>query len=261
MARLTPIMSLIGVYQCDICSNGKSLKLIQLVDQEKLVAVKLIKSRHNCILPLDEPTYACVSCFKKLYIFRVCLQRIIIRRLNGKMHQPGRLLKKDDAEEETHVEGVKTEEDNAHDYTCQCQDCQNKYGSLPLLVQVIEQKSRLEKTENPSEFDPQPSTSSSQDADSTAPKKVLKCQYCDKNFTHKGDYNKHLRKHTKEQPFSCQICKRKFAHTSNLQRHYRLHSGQRPFVCNYCDKSFSRKDKLECHTRSKFCKRHGGQKK
>lgn len=209
------------------------------------------------MLLLREPTFACAPCFRKLYMFKLCIRSVLIsRKLNGKMHSglPSSSKDKDSADDQP--EEGEAKETCLSDYTCQCRSCQSKYGSLPLLLQVIEQKSREEKTEQeqgPSE-EPQPSTSSSQESD-LRPKKVLVCQFCNKNFTHRGDYNKHLRKHTKEQPFECPVCKRKFAHTSNLQRHYRLHSGHRPFVCKSCDKTFSRKDKLECHKKSKFCKK------
>ncbi|KAJ8956576.1 hypothetical protein NQ314_006703 [Rhamnusium bicolor] len=245
-------MSFTSVYQCDICLKNNSVGLISLVNHEKVLALKLIKSRKNYILLLREPPYACTSCFKKLFVLRVYIQRILkSRKLNGKMQQPSVPISKENEEEKS--ETPKEEEQCVNDYTCQCTNCQNKYGSLPLLLQVIEQESR-EKTESSAVLEPQPSTSSSQDTDYKAPKKSLVCQYCNKSFSHKGDYNKHLRKHTKEQPFTCPVCKRKFAHTSNLQRHYRLHSGHRPFVCENCNKRFSRKDKLECHMKSKFCK-------
>ncbi|KAJ8920481.1 hypothetical protein NQ315_005350 [Exocentrus adspersus] len=246
------MMSFSGVYQCDVCLKKNSVRLVPLVNHEKLLALKLIKSTRKLVLLLREPSLACVSCFRKLYMLKLRICGVLIsRKLNGNMHMPS--SSKDKA---TSEEG-KEEETCSNDYTCQCHDCQGKYGSLPLLLQVIEQKSREEKTEQTQRTseEPQPSTSSSQASDLRS-RKVIVCQFCSKNFTHRGDYNKHLRKHTKEQPFECPVCKRKFAHTSNLQRHYRLHSGHRPFVCNKCDKTFSRKDKLECHMRSKFCKKN-----
>lgn len=139
-----------------------------------------------------------------------------------------------------------------NDYNCTCESCQNKFGGLPILLQGIERKTMEER------LGAQPSTSSgvpSESTDSKFPKKCLSCQYCSKSFHHKGDYNKHLRKHTKEKPFSCSVCDRKFSHTSNLQRHFRLHSGHKPFTCKNCSKSFSRKDKLDSHKKSRLCKK------
>ncbi|XP_072384924.1 uncharacterized protein [Diabrotica undecimpunctata] len=129
------------------------------------------------------------------------------------------------------------------DYNCKCDSCQNKYGSLPILLQGIEQKSFGEKSE------PEPSTSSH----SHTPRRILTCEYCKKTFTHKGDFKKHLRKHTKEKPFPCRYCNKCFGNTSNLLRHQKLHTGEKPFACEHCDKKFSRKDKLDCHRRSRTC--------
>ncbi|XP_018580187.1 zinc finger protein 25-like [Anoplophora glabripennis] len=247
-------MSLGGVYQCDVCLRNNSVRLVPLVNHEKVLALKLIKNRRKLVLLLREPTFACLRCFGKLYMFKLCIRNVLItRKINGNMHSQSSSKDKDSSDDQPE-EGDATEP-CLNDYTCQCTTCQGKYGSLPLLLQVIEQKSREEKTEQTRtrSEEPQPSTSS-QESDPKS-RRVLVCQFCDKSFTHRGDYNKHLRKHTKEQPFECPVCKRKFAHTSNLQRHYRLHSGHRPFVCANCDKTFSRKDKLECHMRSKFCKK------
>lgn len=154
-----------------------------------------------------------------------------------------------DLTEKKHLETeeiINVEEVCINDYNCTCESCQNKYGSLPLLLQGIEQKCR-------NEMEKSASTSPSSPTTSSTSKKALICQYCNKTFFHKGDYNKHLRTHTREQPFLCSICDRKFAHTSNLQRHLRLHSGQKPFACQVCHKSFSRKDKLESHKKSRLC--------
>lgn len=146
---------------------------------------------------------------------------------------------------------VESNQPCTNDYTCTCARCQNEFGALHILIKGIEVKAREQS------FEPQPSTSSGIQCTSETKltKKHLTCQYCTKKFHHKGDYNKHLRKHTKEKPFTCSVCDRKFSHTSNLQRHLRLHSGQKPFSCNNCLKSFSRKDKLESHQKSKLCQK------
>lgn len=140
----------------------------------------------------------------------------------------------------------------SNDYTCTCVKCQNEFGALPILLKGIEIKCREQNIET------QPSTSSGitvETSETKVLKKHLTCQYCKKSFHHRGDYNKHLRKHTKEKPFSCSICDKKFSHTSNLQRHVRLHSGQKPFSCKNCLKNFSRKDKLESHKKSRLCQK------
>ncbi|XP_060526450.1 zinc finger protein 41-like [Cylas formicarius] len=97
--------------------------------------------------------------------------------------------------------------------------------------------------------------------DDTQSKKIKRCAHCDKEFTHKGDYNKHQRVHTNERPYPCGVCGKTFTHSSNLHRHERTtHSVDRPFTCVDCNKSFNRKDKLEAHRKSKTCNSKRGWK-
>ncbi|XP_023021370.2 uncharacterized protein isoform X1 [Leptinotarsa decemlineata] len=278
-------MGFCNVYQCDVCLARKSVRSLPLLGYERILALKLINSA-NEYMQVRKPPKSCVTCIKKLRFFNTRLINNPKEKITNrsdlsqfKMYPQGfSPFKSDDTLEPNTEESPESylsqyfsltpeevgsskgqsmsesrlnAEDNEHmnmeepclnDYNCKCENCQNKYGSLPILLQGIEQKSLSHKTE------PQPSTSSQK-----VPKKVLTCEYCKKTFTHKGDFNKHLRKHTREKPFSCTVCNRKFAHTSNLQRHQRLHSGFKPFVCDLCNKTFSRKDKLDCHRRSRIC--------
>lgn len=65
----------------------------------------------------------------------------------------------------------------------------------------------------------------------------LTCDFCRKAFHHKGDLNKHRRKHTDEQPYTCTKCQQKFSYVSNLIRHQRTRSGIKFFSCQ----TFARK--------------------
>lgn len=146
------------------------------------------------------------------------------------------------------------EESKKHEYNCQCAKCSDKYGNLPLLVKVIEEsetgQSKSDKDTKDTYDINQPSTSGTSKS-----KKEITCDVCDKKFTHKGDFNKHLRTHTGEQPYNCNVCFKKFSHASNLSRHLKLHSGDKPFECNICNKKFSRKDKLISHKKSRYCRK------
>ncbi|EEZ98365.1 oocyte zinc finger protein XlCOF28 [Tribolium castaneum] len=216
---------------CGICGNYD--KLLTLNAREQL----LVREVFRCIfLHPNNSTKACDFCIHKLYNFKNFLKQIILNQAKlRKTHETTMQQdpNKDDADEP-----------HTDKYNCRCSNCQNKFGSLPLLVQVIEEN---EKTE------PMPSTS--RDLSPKPSRKTMKCTHCEKTFSHKGDLNKHVRTHTGEQPFTCSVCDRKFAHTSNLARHLRLHSGDRPFTCENCNKHFSRKDKLDLHRRSKNCKK------
>lgn len=240
---------------------------------------------------LSSPSLSCDNCFKKLMFLQSLLGKIFTKKehknsFNVRMHQyKVSLGKKEEKDSSIKMEPIsqtkrevskeeipktdpkvllpipvsRIENDQqicSNNYTCNCESCQSKFGGLPILLQGIERKTMEERLEA------QPSTSSGTTADpveSKFPKKYLSCHYCNKTFHHKGDYNKHLRKHTKEKPFSCTVCHRKFSHTSNLQRHFRLHSGQKPFTCKNCSKSFSRKDKLDSHKKSRLCQKSSTQ--
>lgn len=150
----------------------------------------------------------------------------------------------------------KKDDPQKHPYNCTCSDCRRRKGGLPLLVDVIEKReaSRYQSSKN----EPQPSTSSQhyhQQQQQQTRRNQMNCTYCDKTFEHRGDLNKHVRKHTGEKPYTCQTCNQKFAHASNLSRHQVMHSGVRPFICNTCNKSFNRKDKFDTHMKTK---KHSG---
>ncbi|GAB5367810.1 hypothetical protein AAMO2058_001263500 [Amorphochlora amoebiformis] len=51
------------------------------------------------------------------------------------------------------------------------------------------------------------------------PKCRYVCDYCDKVFHKKGNWQAHLRTHTKEKPFACSACGRQFTQKSNMKRH------------------------------------------
>ncbi|CAH1155087.1 unnamed protein product [Phaedon cochleariae] len=284
------------IYECDVCLDSDSVCLLPLVGYERILAVKLIKSTKPQLLLMRNSIEACETCFNKLHFVKLHLIRsLLIDKMHFKPLSPTEqeqteneeglepkpeyyfpmeaasfaIQDQDTFQGHDSIQGqagfqgqavfqgqeafqgqhsvTSAEEPCTNDYNCKCESCQSKYGSLPVLLHGIEQKYETDKTE------PQPSTSSQKST-----RRTLSCEYCKKTFTHKGDFNKHLRKHTREKPFSCPVCGRKFAHTSNLLRHQRLHNGDKPFVCEQCDRSFSRKDKLECHKRSRMCQGTSG---
>ncbi|KAI4458122.1 zinc finger protein [Holotrichia oblita] len=205
------------------------------------------------------PRFACQDCLEKIEIF----DTLIAELLRGQEHF---YALKETMLHDLDGNGKNRIKSEPHTFDCQCEICTDKYG-LQLLADVIEQKESqasrdlpdptMNTTASPLTIEPSPSTSA---GPSTSPKpKQLKCTYCPKMFSHRGDMNKHLRTHTGEQPFSCHICQRKFKHTSNLKRHLTVHSGDKPYTCNLCGKKFNRKDKMESHRRTRWCRKHSSQ--
>ena len=73
------------------------------------------------------------------------------------------------------------------------------------------------------------------------------CDHCDKGFSRKADFKRHLIIHTTEKPFVCDQCHKRFSRKDHLERHLLNHTDEKPFVCDHCDKRFSRKADFKTH--------------
>ncbi|KAK7930651.1 hypothetical protein WMY93_007046 [Mugilogobius chulae] len=73
------------------------------------------------------------------------------------------------------------------------------------------------------------------------------CQLCDKNFSFKRLYKKHLKGHDEPKPFKCAVCKHKFRTKYHLNEHVLIHTGERPFSCSECDMKFRQRNSLIRH--------------
>lgn len=81
------------------------------------------------------------------------------------------------------------------------------------------------------------------------------CSSCDKSFCSRQNLDIHNRVHTGERPYVCVLCAKAFAVQQNLSIHLRSHTGVKPYPCASCDKSFNSKQKLTIHIRT-----HTGEK-
>ncbi|KAK3606118.1 hypothetical protein CHS0354_006486 [Potamilus streckersoni] len=78
----------------------------------------------------------------------------------------------------------------------------------------------------------------------------LKCQFCSRVFSQKGNLKVHLRIHNDERPFLCQEseCNKAFRSNESLRRHkLSQHMGVKPFECEICHNKFSSNVSLQEH--------------
>lgn len=76
---------------------------------------------------------------------------------------------------------------------------------------------------------------------------VVQCEVCKKPFT---NLEKHMKRHTDEQPFGCDFCHKRFFQRKHLLRHVNKHQNQcMNFGCTYngCSSAFSKKSMLNYH--------------
>lgn len=80
--------------------------------------------------------------------------------------------------------------------------------------------------------------------------KPYTCEVCNKGFLDKKTYRKHLSRHDKKNIFPCTKCNRTFTSRSDLRVHLLIHEGRSPFRCEECQKTFKYSNSLARHKRA-----------
>ncbi|XP_052739376.1 zinc finger protein OZF isoform X4 [Bicyclus anynana] len=78
------------------------------------------------------------------------------------------------------------------------------------------------------------------------------CQVCGKSFTENSALQRHARVHTgesKEKSLQCKLCDKKCSDRNQMTEHLARHTGARPLKCNDCDKKFPSMRLLASHRR------------
>ncbi|XP_065715726.1 zinc finger and BTB domain-containing protein 45 isoform X2 [Patagioenas fasciata] len=76
------------------------------------------------------------------------------------------------------------------------------------------------------------------------------CGHCQKSFSSRKNYTKHMFIHSGEKPHQCSICWRSFSLRDYLLKHMVTHTGVRAFQCAVCCKRFTQKSSLNVHMRT-----------
>ncbi|KAB0344247.1 hypothetical protein FD754_021173 [Muntiacus muntjak] len=142
-------------------------------------------------------------------------------------------------------------------------------GAAPAVVK--EEGPPLEKGEAPEESEESASTDSGQELGAEAQglrsctqgdrmesksydSVIHKCEDCGKEFTHTGNFKRHICIHTGEKPFSWWECSKAFSDPAACKAHEKTHSLLKPYGCEECGKSYRLISLLNLHK-----KRHSGE--
>ncbi|XP_051632303.1 zinc finger and BTB domain-containing protein 45 [Manacus candei] len=82
------------------------------------------------------------------------------------------------------------------------------------------------------------------------PQPPYQCGHCQKSFSSRKNYTKHMFIHSGEKPHQCSICWRSFSLRDYLLKHMVTHTGVRAFQCGVCCKRFTQKSSLNVHMRT-----------
>jgi len=78
--------------------------------------------------------------------------------------------------------------------------------------------------------------------------KPYSCRYCSECFRQHQHLKAHLLKsHNEGTWFTCNTCQKKFSRKCDFKKHLLRHEGVKPYVCDECSKSFFTASNMKCH--------------
>ena len=86
-------------------------------------------------------------------------------------------------------------------------------------------------------------------------KNLYKCNDCNRMFSRKVQYEKHIRQHapapdpSDELSFDCELCGKTFKNEKSLKIHSKRHSTKNKITCVICGKKFCQRSSLKMHLR------------
>ena len=60
------------------------------------------------------------------------------------------------------------------------------------------------------------------------------------HFSHRGELKRHIKTHSRENPYQCSNCDKAFIQRGHLKSHIRKHSSKKLYQCRHCDKGFQK---------------------
>ncbi|GFT93012.1 hypothetical protein NPIL_103241 [Nephila pilipes] len=79
---------------------------------------------------------------------------------------------------------------------------------------------------------------------------LFQCNECQRTFSDRRNFNRHLLTHSQEKPLQCEVCQSRFKRKDTLSRHMLTHTGEKPFKWEVCQSWFRQKPHLLRHMRT-----------